>query len=118
MKEDRSKRSKPRSGFRFVALFSPYGAREGLVVIICFVVWRCFWVEVSDSCILLLTTLTCFLLCQLKAARELRKERKKETEILYNFNFILGFNDYSQKKKVFLKPIEIAASSRQGVKIY
>ena len=47
-----------------------------------------------------------------------RKEGRKETRILLNFNFILGSNNHSVGVETFLEPIEIDMSPRQGVEIY
>ena len=37
----------------------------------------------------------------------LRKERRQETKIPFNLNFIFGFNDYSVSGKFYQKPIKI-----------
>ena len=72
-------------------------------------------VVIVGNRLLIFTLLICSLLCLWKAARELRKERKKERDegTFLNSNFILGFNNH-----FFLKPVETVASPRQGVGIY
>ena len=62
---------------------------------------------VSDSFVLLLIPLTCQLLCQWKAGRELRKVEKKEgkkerdEDTFLNSNSISGFDDHSVGAKIF-----------------